>query len=151
MAKWQVASDIAGRVLELRTITGMTQEQLGKLAGVNGRQVYSWEKGHAVPPRGRLGRLCESQDWPIEMFAEGGPRPRTCVSGPRSPSNERTRREGYQTVYAGAIAEVYVHMEGGTEMSPQRVMYWLNAMLAAFTRPDEDAGDSEQVQGNGSH
>lgn len=149
MANWQIASDIAERVLELRTATGMTQEELGKLAGVNGRQIYSWEKGHAVPPRGRLVRLCERQDWPIDMFAEGGPRPKTCVNGPRSPSNERTRREGYQTVYVNAITEVGVHMAAGTLMSPQRVMYWLNALLAAFKPPIEEAGGPERVRSNG--
>jgi len=135
-----VASDIAGRIVELRTVTGLTQDGLGEMAGVNGRQVYSWEKGHAVPPRGRLVRLCKAQRWPIAMFTEGGPRPRVCVNGPLTAPNERTRQEGYQTTYARAMAEVAVHIEAGTDMSPLRVMHWLNAMLTAANPPNEDGG-----------
>ena len=146
MANWLIASDIAGRILELRTVTGMTQEELGEIAGVNGRQVYSWEKGHAVPPRGRLVRLCKSQRWPIEMFAEGGPRPKMCVNGPQTAPNERTRSKGYQEVYVEAVGEVGVHMEQNTSMSPQRVLYWLNAMLRASSPPDEVGGTGELDQ-----
>ena len=141
-----VASDIAGRIQELRAVTGLTQDGLGAIAGVNGRQVYSWEKGHAVPPRSRLVRMCESRGWCVEMFAEGGPRPRTCVNGPLTPSNERTRQEGYQAVFARAMAEVAVHLEQGTDMSPLRVMHWLRTLLAAVS-PLKDADETHVVSG----
>ena len=135
MAIGTVATDIAGRILELRAVTGLTQDGLGELAGVNGRQVYAWEKGHAIPPRTKLERLARHQGWPVDMFAEGGPRPRTCVKGPMVAPKRRSGQDGYQEVYVKAVTELAAHMDRGNDMPPERVLYWLSAMLEASSPP----------------
>ncbi len=148
MAIGVVASDIAGRILELRTVTGLTQDGLGELAGVNGRQVYAWEKGHAIPPRTKLERLARQQGWPVEMFVDGGPRPRTCVKGPIVAPKRRSGREGYQEVYVKAVTELGSHMERGNGMPPERVLYWFSAMLEASSLPSEVESE-DRAGGNG--
>jgi transcriptional regulator with XRE-family HTH domain len=78
---WKVARNIGKRIKDLREAMGWTQGELGDQAGVAWTQVSAWENGHARPPRGRLERLAERNGWPVEIFADGGPSPKTAVSG----------------------------------------------------------------------
>jgi len=151
MAEWSVAKDIAGRIKELRRdILGLTQPQFGDLVGVLGQQVSSWERGLATPPKSKLERLAEEQGWPLEVFAEGGPRPGTRIKGPMPPPKRRTRREGCQGVYIRAMGELSNHTKHGTDMSPERVFYWLDAMLRASSPPNEgEVGEDPPLSAQG--
>jgi transcriptional regulator with XRE-family HTH domain len=76
---WELAADIGGRLRELREALDWTQEDLGKELGRGRQSVLHWEAGRVKPPRRRLEELCRRHHWPLEMFAEGGPRPQDVV------------------------------------------------------------------------
>jgi transcriptional regulator with XRE-family HTH domain len=73
---WTLAADIGTRLRELREALDWTQEDLGKELGRGRQSVVHWEAGRVKPPRRRLEELCRRHHWPLELFAEGGPRPR---------------------------------------------------------------------------
>jgi transcriptional regulator with XRE-family HTH domain len=72
---WEVAANIGGRLRELREVLDWTQEDLGKELGRRRQSVIQYEAGRVQPPRRRLEDLCRRHHWPLEIFAEGGPRP----------------------------------------------------------------------------
>jgi len=71
-----LATDIGNRLRELREALDWTQDDLGKELGRGRQSVLHWEAGRVKPPRRRLKELCRRHHWPLEMFEEGGPRPR---------------------------------------------------------------------------
>ena len=71
-----LATDIGNRLRELREALEWTQEDLGRELGRGRQSVLHWEAGKVKPPRHRLEEFCRRHHWPLEMFAEGGPRPR---------------------------------------------------------------------------
>ena len=75
MPSLRLALDIGNRLRELRQALDWTQEDLGKELGRGRQSVLLWESGRVKPPRHRLVELCRRHHWPLEMFAEGGPRP----------------------------------------------------------------------------
>lgn len=83
---WTVASDIAERIKELRRFLGtgskgiLSQEELGKRAGVRPSQVSQWERGVQQPSKSRLESWAEREGWPVTIFAEGAPRPSQAMS-----------------------------------------------------------------------
>ncbi len=76
MFVWELAADIGNRLRELREALDWTQEDLGKELGRGRQSVLHWEAGRVKPPRHRLEELCRRHHWPLEVFAEGGLRPR---------------------------------------------------------------------------
>jgi len=77
---WQIASDFAARIKNLREVLGLTQAALGMMLGVNGSQVSMWERGEQRPHKKSLNRWAEEQGWPVKIFAEGGPMPLDAVN-----------------------------------------------------------------------
>ena len=78
---WTVASDIAERIKDLRRVlaTGsrgaLSQEELGKRAGVRPSQVSQWERGVQQPSKSRLESWAQREGWPVTIFAEGEHQP----------------------------------------------------------------------------
>ena len=78
---WTIATDIADRIRELRDLLGsrpnsaLSQEELGKRAGVRASQVSQWERGGQQPSRSRLERWADREGWPVTVFASGSPQP----------------------------------------------------------------------------
>lgn len=79
---WKVASDIAERMKELREAAGWTQVDLAAVTGRRVAPISNWERAVSTPPRGVLERLAKGFGWPVEMFAERGPRPSSIIRGP---------------------------------------------------------------------
>lgn len=48
---------ISGKIKELREKNGLTQAELGSIAGVSGKAVWAWEAGTAEPRMGALERI----------------------------------------------------------------------------------------------
>lgn len=86
MVPWDLAADVGSRLRELRELLDWTQEDLGRELGRSRQSVLHWETGRGHPPRGRVEELCRRLHWPIEMFAEGGPRPRELLLARPGPS-----------------------------------------------------------------
>lgn len=78
----RLAPDIGSRLRELREALDWTQEDLGKELGRARQSVVHWEAGRVRPPRRPLVELCRRHHWPMEMFADGGPRPRQLLLSP---------------------------------------------------------------------
>ncbi len=83
---WTVASDIAERIKDLRRVLGtgsrgmLSQEELGRRAGVRPSQVSQWERGVQQPSKSRLESWAEREGWPVTVFAEGEPKPSETMS-----------------------------------------------------------------------
>lgn len=83
---WTIATDIAERIKDLRKVLQskpdkkLPQEELGMRAGVRPSQVSQWERGVQQPSRSRLERWAEREGWPVDIFAEGGPKPSEVLS-----------------------------------------------------------------------
>jgi transcriptional regulator with XRE-family HTH domain len=90
--RWRRAEDIGARIRELRTALGVTQEEFGELAGVEGQQVSDWETGRSRPRTNRLERLAGKLRITVEVFAEGGPSPTVAVERARLPQEGQTTR-----------------------------------------------------------
>lgn len=82
----RVAADIASRVRELREVVGETQEAFASRFGRSWKQVSAWENRRQDPPPAVLVRAASAAGWPLEIFAEGGKRPRELVNAPLPPS-----------------------------------------------------------------
>ena len=78
---WILADNIAERIRDLRSVlstgpkSSLSQEELGKRAGVRPSQVSQWERGVQQPSKSRLESWAEREGWPITIFAEGSPSP----------------------------------------------------------------------------
>jgi transcriptional regulator with XRE-family HTH domain len=78
---WVLASDIAERMKDLRRVlstgpkSSLSQEELGRRAGVRPSQVSQWERGVQQPSKSRLESWAEREGWPVTIFAEGSPSP----------------------------------------------------------------------------
>ena len=51
--------DVGTSIKELREIHGLTQEQLGNIAGVSAMAVSQWENSRAVPRMGSIQRIAD--------------------------------------------------------------------------------------------
>ncbi len=78
---WILAADIAERIRDLRSVlstgpkSSLSQEELGRRAGVRPSQVSQWERGVQQPSKSRLESWAEREGWPVTIFAEGSPSP----------------------------------------------------------------------------
>lgn len=79
MAGWQIAGDIGERLRELRALKRWTQEQLAEELQRRRTQAVLWENGTAKPPKRLLEAMAMRYGWPVQIFAEGGDRPRDHV------------------------------------------------------------------------
>ena len=77
---WNLAADFPDRIRDLRETLGMTQAEMANLFGVGPGQVSSWERGVQRPHKKNLRRWAHQYNWPLEIFAEGGPMPSSAVS-----------------------------------------------------------------------
>lgn len=76
MPSWTPASDLPERLRELREVMDWTQEDLAEAMGRAKQSANLWENGKAKPAPRRLAAMARARGWPLEIFAEGGPRPR---------------------------------------------------------------------------
>ncbi len=65
-----VKDHISKKILELRQKRGLTQDELGALAKVDGRQLSRYENGKVKPSKRILARLCEVLEVAPEVFYE---------------------------------------------------------------------------------
>ena len=72
---WTLASDIGQRLHELCDGLEVNLTQFARRAGVRPAQVRNWLNGTQKPAKSRLEVWAQREGWPVEMFAEGGPRP----------------------------------------------------------------------------
>lgn len=68
-----MSSHIGKKILELRQKRGLTQDDLGDLAKIDGRQLSRYENGHVNPSKRILARLCQALDVAPEVFLGNGP------------------------------------------------------------------------------
>lgn len=69
------------RIGELRRRAGLTQREVSQRVGVTPAQFFRYERGLARISTGRLMRICEALNIPLEAFMElGGPRRETHAS-----------------------------------------------------------------------
>jgi transcriptional regulator with XRE-family HTH domain len=69
------------RIGELRRRAGLTQREVSHRVGVTPAQFFRYERGLARISTGRLMRICEALNIPLEAFMElGGPRRETHAS-----------------------------------------------------------------------
>lgn len=86
---------IGQRIKELRENAGMTQAEIGKIAGVSNKAVWTWENGTALPRMGALQRIADrfgvSCSWIIEGDSETAKLAKDNLDGSTvaEPSNEK--------------------------------------------------------------
>lgn len=114
MEGWQLAADIGGRLQELRGLTGWTQEQLASELQRRRTQAVLWENGTAKPPKRLLEAMAERYGWPVNIFSEGGPRPREVL--PRKGAVLKTEPAAYRL--KGGNAPLTVHEADGEPEGP---------------------------------
>lgn len=137
---WQVARNIGDRIRRLRELLGrepskpLSQDDLGKRAGVRGSQVSQWERGVQRPSRSRLERWAEREGWPVAVFSEQGPPPDEIV--PPAPPEAR-EASGPDAL----LAQFYQMMADSATQGrpfPPELAHLMHAMhrLATGRRPD---------------
>lgn len=62
--------DIAEKIIALRKQAGLTQKELGKIAGVSGAAVSTWELGEKSPKIGPLHKICSHFGIDIYSFID---------------------------------------------------------------------------------
>lgn len=62
--------DISQKIYRLRTESGMTQQELAKVAGVSDKAVSAWEKGIRDPKLQPLRRICEYFHIDLNVFID---------------------------------------------------------------------------------
>lgn len=62
--------DISQKIYRLRTESGMTQQELAKVAGVSDKAVSAWEKGLRDPKLQPLRRICEYFHIDLNVFID---------------------------------------------------------------------------------
>ncbi len=139
---WTVASDIAERIKDLRRVLGtgsrgmLSQEELGRRAGVRPSQVSQWERGVQHPSKSRLESWAEREGWPVTVFAEGEPKP-----------SETMSVAGGSTDVRGSSAAV--GRQGGAQDPDEILARFYRLMASAAERgtpwPAELAGVMEEM------
>lgn len=122
-ADWAIAGDIAQRLAELRDTLGDSAESFMARFGRGENQFWEWKSGRQKPRRRTLMQAARVFEWPVEIFAEGGPRPKDVVN---RPVNERTRRElreGSPPPYGASEEEL-------AGLPPDQVLFRLSMELA---------------------
>ena len=69
-------TELADNILKLRHLSGMTQEDFGRVAGVSRSAVAQWERGYAEPRMGNIQKLSDffkiPKAWIIEKDGMSG-------------------------------------------------------------------------------
>lgn len=61
---------IADKIKLLRTVSGITQLELAKIAGVSDKAVSTWENGIKEPRMSSLAKICAHFDLDLNSFAD---------------------------------------------------------------------------------
>lgn len=88
----------ANKIIALRGRLGLSQEQFGRLVGVSGSSISSWELGHREPPRQRVVTM--------ERLADGD-----VVSAATLEGKEKSSRVGRHRVAAGEVQKKIQELE----------------------------------------
>ena len=111
---------------------GLTQAQLGRLCGISGASVGSYEKGVTLPKRRGVERLAAALDIPEEKLTGGAP---------RAPHHEvQSTMPLYDGVLA-ALGELYGTVEGRVilgENGASRKYYIVQSASDSFILYDQD-------------
>lgn len=127
-----VAGNIAERLEDLRKHLGLRQPAFAKLFGRGRKQASAWKNSRQSPPPAVLEWAAEQHDWPLEMFAEGGPMPSTVVNRPLTEGN------GVQ-VGPLKVLELQVHAATlGAPVTITQLDYWLELVRKAATSGSAD-------------
>lgn len=149
---FQEATDLNVRVRELREALGMTQGQFGKLVGRGWRTISEWERGERPPTMRVLVDLAVARGWPVEIFAEGGPRPAVMLATlfpatmgqalPPAPAAPQRARQ---------LLDEAINRVAASYAVPDRPVPWREvlAILAGISEAlagERDAGDGPATQ-----
>ena len=147
------APDNPDRLREMREAAGWTQKDFAVVVGRRISSVSSWERGSAATPRGVFERLCARFGWPLEMFEEGGPRPKDVIKGPirlehalgsieAPPLSPMARTDGrsVRDVYTLAVNDVmeWQALSPAYRVPAQRAMQWVDALKDAAQKEREE-------------
>lgn len=124
-----LASDIAGRLIELRAALGWNQTRMGQEVGRDRGAIHRWEAGKVRPPLEVLYAVAGKHGWPRAIFEEGGPRPGDVVQGARPLLPAPRAHDRLQIVLAHAFARVAPYFTTG-EPVPIKVVMDLLAGLS---------------------
>lgn len=114
---------------------GLTQNQLGKLCGISGAAIGSYEKGITVPKRRVLDKLAAALDVPVEKLT--GER---SVAVSAAPSARPNNTPLYDGVLA-ALKELYGAVEGRVilgENGSSRRYYIVHGLSDSFVLYEQD-------------
>lgn len=158
--EWQVASDLSSRLMELCEAVGDRHSVFPQRFGRGRKQYYQWRDGTQLPGRTVLELAAEKNKWPLEIFEEGGRRPKELVN---RAVNERPRRGAMmvgesrlEVPYGSPVKEVindafletaspeYLRhfaafevndsIQRGEPMTPKRFLWWVEHAIAAGQR-----------------
>lgn len=79
---WRVATDLPGRLVELRETLGDSIPEFTRRFCRTRKQWYQWKEGTQLPGRTLLQTTAENYEWSLEIFTEGGRRPKELVNSP---------------------------------------------------------------------
>lgn len=125
---WEVAKDLPKRLADLRRVLGLTHQQMGELFGRGRKQSMAWEQGRQLPAVATLERAARQHDWPVGMFAKGGPMPREVLGNARRVGEE--------------VAPPYGAAGSDSQLSEQ------DLFRLVITDPDAFVAKMERWQGN---
>lgn len=149
---WKVAPDIRDRLEELRLILGITQAELGQRAGVWPPQANNWMTSKQRPTKRRLADWAKREGWDLEIFQEGGRRPKELVN---RPDNTEKRNQAGK-VAAAAVVQPQVRQGATVEevlsaanfdpatAEPDRVLRAAGFWFGDLTTNDRDAAKAHE-------
>lgn len=167
-SNWEVASDLPGRLVELREVLGDTIPGFTARFRRGENQFYKWQKGAQLPPPRVLETTAEAEGWDREIFEEGGRRPKELVNAPvneedsdkatREASGPRAHVDGLleeigfdaatfppeAVLHAASVWMAAVLPKGSNE---ERAQQWLRDVFEAGKRAGGQAGG--QIRGTG--
>ena len=147
--EWILAADVSGRLHELCDELGLNLTQFALRAGVRQQQVRNWLRGTQKPAKSRLEAWARREGWPVEMFAEGGPRPAAILvnlpaSSPKRSGQGRRASDKDAEALASRLAflrdQVRAYAALGKAPGPEILSEWLRVTAdyedANRPRPD---------------
>lgn len=79
-ASVEAKTDLGGRLVELCEVLGDDPRTFTARFGRSRKQFYKWGKGDQLPPISVLKWAADRERWPLEIFEQGGKRPKELVN-----------------------------------------------------------------------
>lgn len=139
---FQIAPDIADRVMEFRHALEWSREELGRVMGRSTRTIYNWERGNSVPPISSLIRIAKALDIDPKVFAEDGPWPGSVVfqAYPQGPSvgfvlemsdggpGAMASQKALEEVYRAGSDVFTEHLANEEDVSAETALRWFRRL-----------------------